>query len=1172
MALQPWEMDWGQEKERPLVENEDDTYSSELSITVEDPRINDGMPTNIPSMYGGKELSQEEAIAIVADAGGVDPETGRELKGFGSIDEAVQSAKSRSESLQTPLKPWEMAWAEPAKPKPESTASGRIGDMGVDVVKGAVGLGQSVVGLAGFATLGGVSEGMRSLGYEPDKTRDFLSSLYSDARKFEEEELKQAKGFKGTVGALATTPGVLAGKVIETAPQMLTLIASARYFSAKAGVAAYEGAIASGATKVAAKAIQAKAAAKAGTIAASVGEGMQQTGSSFDDYMAKGVDIGKAYVASAGSGITTAATALVGGRIGQKLGLGDVEAGITGKGRLPVRMAGGAVQEGTLEELPQSATEQMWSNFAFDKPLMEGVPEAAGTGLVVGAAAGGAMAAGIRPAPVGEKQPWEENWEGVPATQVQGAPEGEFADRGVPLDMEAPQRERADVLKQAEIEQAYAEREAAEVPDVKPPLDELTEYRIKQVEEPETAMGKAFADIGRREEVKFEEGVEKVLEKAGKPQREAGRKAQERLKKLETEDVSKRVTLRTIDRDRRLRELREKTKDIVQPEGLVDPRIKRVPIREKLEEMTVLKFKESTDEVDAEVDEIMEAVAKLGGINSESAKSEGIDPEHFRDKVGKKNPFRKEGDSLDGMAEKLSQYGYLPEKYSGNDLLILVDKSLGGDPVHSTQYDPGLEAGKALARDGLQPGKVQNVIRRALIGKTLGVRQARIVQSLMDEVSTERVERKGDLKEAHDMLRRAIRGFAPLEAYQADYEQFGQKYEESEYDLEATAAARGMHELAEEASDVDLEATDNILERFKFAKDSTVARKLLEVVESGKETRKASDIRAEEVEGKPREEPEAEAEEAPEVTETVEGQKDMLGRDETAQAIQDKKEARKKKEREAPPMEKGPGDLFTEKAKQVDIEDAAAEAALSPENNIPEPTEAMKHAGNYKVGKITLHGIPISIENPKGSVRSGTDSDGETWQTTMKSHYGYIRENGEGADGDHPDVFLTDNAADETLPVFIIDQVDPNTRRFDEHKIVMGAKGEAEARKKYLENYAKNWDGIGEIKEFTIDEFKEWLAGDTTKRVTKPERARPTEKKAVLEITKPVKAEKPPVSDITPEKPAEQYADLDGKKISYEVKVEDTGEVMTVTQDAGKVMRAMDRRIDSMNALLDCLK
>lgn len=158
------------------------------------------------------------------------------------------------------------------------------------------------------------------------------------------------------------------------------------------------------------------------------------------------------------------------------------------------------------------------------------------------------------------------------------------------------------------------------------------------------------------------------------------------------------------------------------------------------------------------------------------------------------------------------------------------------------------------------------------------------------------------------------------------------------------------------------------------------------------------------------------------------------------------------------------------------IEAARAEIA-------PEPTEAQKEAGNYKKGHIKLQGLDIALENPKGSTRSGTAQDGKAWQSTMTHDYGYIKRT-LGADGDHVDVFIGDKPDSET--VYVVDQVDPITGKFDEHKVMMGFSDEQAAREGYLGNYEAGWKGLGAIKAMPVESFKRWVKeGDTTKPVAK---------------------------------------------------------------------------------------
>jgi hypothetical protein len=165
------------------------------------------------------------------------------------------------------------------------------------------------------------------------------------------------------------------------------------------------------------------------------------------------------------------------------------------------------------------------------------------------------------------------------------------------------------------------------------------------------------------------------------------------------------------------------------------------------------------------------------------------------------------------------------------------------------------------------------------------------------------------------------------------------------------------------------------------------------------------------------------------------------------------------------------------------IDDAAAGAALSPLNDLPEPSAAQKEAGNYKKGHVNVQGLDIAIENPKGSERKGTDAKGKPWSVTMQDHYGYIKRT-EGADGDHVDVFIGDSP--DSDKVFVVDQMNKDGS-FDEHKVVLGATDLKSAEQTYKRNYSAGWQ-IGPVKEMTMDQFKDWLKnGDTKKPVTQRE-------------------------------------------------------------------------------------
>lgn len=148
------------------------------------------------------------------------------------------------------------------------------------------------------------------------------------------------------------------------------------------------------------------------------------------------------------------------------------------------------------------------------------------------------------------------------------------------------------------------------------------------------------------------------------------------------------------------------------------------------------------------------------------------------------------------------------------------------------------------------------------------------------------------------------------------------------------------------------------------------------------------------------------------------------------------------------------------------------------------PSDAQKESGNYKKGHIKFGGYDYTIENPKGSTRSGKDADGKEWKVTMHDTYGYIRGKF-GKDGDHLDMFINDKADLDNWngDVFVVDQVNSDGS-FDEHKVMYGYDSMNDAEKAYLSNYSKGWQGLGNITGASKTEFDKWL--DTSNRKLKP--------------------------------------------------------------------------------------
>lgn len=146
------------------------------------------------------------------------------------------------------------------------------------------------------------------------------------------------------------------------------------------------------------------------------------------------------------------------------------------------------------------------------------------------------------------------------------------------------------------------------------------------------------------------------------------------------------------------------------------------------------------------------------------------------------------------------------------------------------------------------------------------------------------------------------------------------------------------------------------------------------------------------------------------------------------------------------------------------------------------PTDAQKEAGNYRKEHISFQGLPISIENKKGSVRSGVGPSGKRWECTLPADYGYIKRT-EGADGDQVDVYV---GPDPNAKLVVVVNQKHLGGRFDEHKCLLGFASEREAVETYCAAFSdgKGKDRIASVEVMSMDGFKDWLKrGDTTRRI-----------------------------------------------------------------------------------------
>ena len=174
-------------------------------------------------------------------------------------------------------------------------------------------------------------------------------------------------------------------------------------------------------------------------------------------------------------------------------------------------------------------------------------------------------------------------------------------------------------------------------------------------------------------------------------------------------------------------------------------------------------------------------------------------------------------------------------------------------------------------------------------------------------------------------------------------------------------------------------------------------------------------------------------------------------------------------------VNKWSGDSVEEQRARLTL---AAHDAETSQFDVREQSDELLKAGTYEKGHIRFHGLPISIENPAGSTRRGTDPKTKRkWQSVLPWDYGYIK-GVQGRDKDQMDIFMGPNP--QSQKVFIINQRADHEREvssnnFDEHKVMLGFDGYTDAVNGYRDAYPEGWRGLGSVSVMTLPQFKKWI-------------------------------------------------------------------------------------------------
>ena len=264
------------------------------------------------------------------------------------------------------------------------------------------GIGEPLVGIWDLLTFGAAGRALEDLGVNPQKIDKFFDGMKSATSRNQEQNVAEAEDFVGEIKALAVNPAALINSIVESIPGIVATGFGAGKIARTVIDRFAKEAAAKGLVRTEAQDfIRDRTIA---TLSASAAEGLQTAGSVAEAGRQSGQDFGTYAPAAIGAGVTTAAISGIVNKFAAAYGVGDLQThiaakvaglagsgvgkGLKGTGFIKELLKEGA-KEGVFQEMPQSATEQIFNNLATGKPWDEGVDKAAAQGLVLGASMAG---------------------------------------------------------------------------------------------------------------------------------------------------------------------------------------------------------------------------------------------------------------------------------------------------------------------------------------------------------------------------------------------------------------------------------------------------------------------------------------------------------------------------------------------------------------------------------------------------------------------------------------------------------------------------------------------------------------------------------------------------------------------------------------------------------------
>lgn len=819
-----------------------------------------------------------------------------------------------------------------------------IGDSAVSLVKGVIGTGESLVGIADIPTLGAAGKALSAVGYDPKATREFFDEMLTPEQRAANARVQNAKGFVGTIAEAVKNPSTIAHSAIESAPMIFG-----------------GGAIARGARKLAGMGpISAAALGEGASAAGSMAEQIRQETN--DGYLTPG----QAGLSVVGGAATAGLTAL-GGKVAKRLGIADPETALAGQAvssaekSMMRRVPEGAISEGLLEELPQSAQEQILQNVALGKPWDEGVGESAAMGMLTGGLIGGGMNI-ARPGQNPVKSPGDDPVIAglLPApgqVPIQAGSGGFRSAEQIQAELDA-ERNASDIYA------ARAAFEASQRPPPPPPNAGLLPGPGETVI-PMPPAGPAGPNL-EAEAADINAGAIQAHRDAYEREQAALRDAAAAAKAPPLALPAPGAPLGNIMLPN------DAGPFSVTMQHVANDAQDHANAVEAAREAEIARLEASGPIGRAAAASMRTGAAAMSGAQrAEEAAGPAESPLAIPEPVTEK--AKRSQESLSKIAAELPAVTLAQAQAVAQ---AATDRF--GEPV-------------------------------AVIPHPSGRGFTAVPQKAVPE----------DILQQFGGIQRAGGSTSP-----------NSPTSETVVPLGGAARQRAVNEPP-------IQPQLPIKKR-----EAAVAKAEKMTVETGREhevvphpfMRGAFAVRP------------VEADEY-----TNRGNVDTSG-DRVQEA-----------------------NTFANRERASDLDAAANEAATSSQNDLPNPTRAQSEAGNYRKGHVKIHGLDVSIENPRHSVRVARDG---SWASSMPHHYGYIRRS-EGADGDHVDTFIGPN--EDSDRVYVVNQINPKTGKFDEHKVMLGFSSLEAAKDGYRAAYPKDWRGMGSVVETDVAGLKVWLKNGDTK-------------------------------------------------------------------------------------------